>query len=147
MDIASLLTNLLVTGAGLATSNAVSEFAKGTGKAAFEAVKERLTSQHGVKSMTLLDRASSNLSFRQAIESELNDEEIESDVELLRLAEALSSAIVRLPAETQSNYAIDTGEISSTGSLIAEHIEGLKANRIVANDIILRNIKAPPPGK
>ena len=60
MDIATMLYSLLSAGAGLMASAAASEFAKGAGKAALDALKDRLTGAHQVKSLPLLEDARPN---------------------------------------------------------------------------------------
>lgn len=145
MALAQLLFSILVTGAGLVASGAVSEFAKGAGKTAFEALKSRLTEQHDVKSLPLLVEAQTNPAFGMAVKAELERPQIAADEELLRLAETLREAIAALPAETQARYAVNIDEIRSGGALLFEAVEGITAKTATSQgDMTFKSIKAPP---
>lgn len=145
MPLAQLLFSVLVTGAELVASGTVSEFAKGAGKAAFEALMNRLATQHEMKSLPLLAEAARNPAFEPAIKAELEKPEIAGDAELLRLAETLREAIAALPAETQARYAVDIEEIRSGGALLFEAVEGVKAKTATSrSDMTFRNVEAPP---
>lgn len=145
MGLVEVLYSVIVSGAGLAASGAVSEFAKGAGKAAFESLKERLVERHQVKSLPLLEDARQNPAFEAAVKAELAMPEIAEDAELLELAEQLREAIKALPAETQVRYAVDIETIRSGGNLLFDAIEGVKAKTASSKgDITFRNIKAPP---
>lgn len=145
MPLAQLLFSVLVTGAELVASGAVSEFAKGAGKAAFEALKSRLATQHEMKSLPLLVEAANNPAFEPAIKAELEKPGIAEDAELLRLAETLREAIAALPAETQARYAVNIDEIRSGGVLLFEAVEGVKAKTATSeSDMTFKNVKAPP---
>jgi flagellar motility protein MotE (MotC chaperone) len=140
-----LLFSLLVTGAGLAASGAVSEFSKGAGKATFEAIKARLTKQYDVKSLSLLEDAKHNSSFEAAIKDELSELEIAQDAKLLKLAETLREEIAALPSETQARYAVNIETIRSGGNLLFEAVEGVNAKTATSErDMTFRNVKAPP---
>lgn len=140
-----LLFSLLATGATLAASSAVGEFAKGAGKSAFEAIKARLAEEHDVKSLPLLGEAADSPAFEDAIKAELAKPEIAEDAELLSLAEQLREAIEALPAETQARYAVNIETIRSGGNLLFEAVEGVKATSAISkNDMTFRNVKAPP---
>lgn len=148
MALAQLLFSVLVSGTELVASGAVAEFAKGGGKAAFEALKNRLTAQHDMKSLPLLADAKANPAFEAAVKAELAKPEIANDEELLRLAETLRELIAGLHAETQARYAVNIDEIRSGGALLFQAVEGIKAKSATSkNDMIFSNVKAPPPGK
>ena len=145
MPLTQLLLSLLVSGAGLVASGAASEFAKGAGKTAFEALKNRLTAGHGVKSLPLLEDAAQNPAFATAIKAELDKPAIATDPEILQLAETLREAIAALPADTQARYAVNIDEIRSGGALLFEAVEGVKAKTATsATDMTFKNVKAPP---
>lgn len=143
-----LLFSLLVTGAKLAASSAVVEFAKGAGKSAFEAVKARLNENHNVKSLPLLEDATENPAYEAAVKADLAKPEIAQDAELLELAEQLREAIEALPADTQTRYAVNIETIRSGGDLLFEAVEGIKAKTATSEgDMTFKDIKAPPQGK
>ncbi len=145
MPLAELLYSVLGTGAGLVASGAVGEFAKGAGKTAFEALKSRLTTQHEMTSLPLLEDAAKNPAFEPAIKAELAKPEIAEDAELLALAETLREAIAALPAETQARYAVNIDEIRSGGALLFDAVEGVKAKTATSeSDMTFKNVKAPP---
>ena len=145
MPLAELLFSVLTAGAQLLASGAVSEFAKGAGKAAFEALKDRLTGQHAMRSVSLLEDAATNPAFAAAIKTELESPAVANDGELLRLAEALRAAIAALPQETQARYAVDIEQVQSGGSLLFEAIEGVKAKTATSvGDMTFKNVSAPP---
>ncbi len=140
-----LLFGLLVAGAKLAASSAVGEFAKGAGKSAFELLKSRLSDEHGVKSLALLEDAAENSSYEQAIKADLSKPEIAKDVDLLKLAERLRDAIEALPADVQSFYAVDIESIRSGGNILFDAIEGVKIDTVDGDgDVTFQNIQAPP---
>ena len=145
MSVAPLLSDLLTTGAALAASGAVSEFAKGAGKAAFEALKTRLGDRHGVTALPPFDRAAETPAVAAALEAALAKPEIVGDGEGLRLAETLRAAIEALPAETQARYAVDVEYIRSGAALLFEAVESIKAKSVTADgDLTFRNVSAPP---
>lgn len=145
MPLAELFFSVLASGATLVASGAVSEFAKGAGKTAFDALKNRLQSDHGVKSLPLLEEAAKNPAFEGAIKAELDKPEIAGDVEVLRLAETLREAIAALPADTQARYAVNIDDIRSGGALLFEAVEGVKAKTATsASDMTFKNVTAPP---
>lgn len=140
-----LLFSLLVSGATIAASGAVGEFAKGAGKTAFEAIKARLAADHDVKSLPLLEGAAENPAFAAAVKADLARPEITEDADLLQLAETLRAAIAALPEETQNRYAVDIETIRSGGNLLFEAVEGVKARSATSKgDMTFRNVKAPP---
>jgi hypothetical protein len=145
MSLTQILYTVLVSGAGLVASGAVSEFAKGAGKTAFDALKNRLQADHGMKSLTLLDDAAQNPAFESAIKAELDKPQIAGDPEVLKLAETLRELIAALPAETQARYAVDIEEISSGGVLLFEAVQGVKAKSATSEgDMTFKNVTAPP---
>lgn len=145
MALVEVLFSVLATGAGLAASGAVSEFAKGAGKATFEAIKARLAERHEVKSLPLLHEAKQNPSFEAALKAELAKPAIAQDAELLELAERLREAIAALPPEAQERYAVNIETILAGGDLLFEAVEGVKAKSASSEgDMTFRNVKAPP---
>lgn len=145
MALVDVLFSVLASGAGLVTSGATSEFAKGAGKATFEARKARLTDHHAVKSLGLLNDAQKNPAFETAVKSELADSKIFQDAELLELVEQLRAEIEALPAQEQHAYAVDIETIRAGGRLLVDPVEGIRAKTAIAKgDIELRNVKAPP---
>ena len=145
MPVAQLLFSLLATGAALVASSAVSEFAKGAGKAAFEALKKRLASKHDVKSLPLLEEAAKNPAFAEAVKVELEKPEVTNDAEVLRLAGILREAISVLPPKAQARYAVDIEEIRSGATLLFDAVEGVKAKSAIAEgDMTVKTVTAPP---
>ena len=145
MPIAQFLFGLLVTGAELATSSAVSAFAQGAGKAAFEALKKRLAERHDVKSLSQLDQATSDTNLQAAIKMELAKTDIAGDAEVLRLARTVWQAIAALPQEVQMRHAVEIEEIRAGAALVFDDVEGVKARRVVSKgDMTFSNVKAPP---
>lgn len=144
MDIAALLYGLLMTGAGLVASGAVSEFAKGAGKTAFEGLKARLLAR-GAASVALIDQANDNAAYEAAIKSDLARPDITDDTEIRQLAENLRAAIRSLPADAKARYAVDIGVIETSGALIFENVEGVTSDRATSQgDMTFKNVKAPP---
>ncbi|MBM3603919.1 MAG: hypothetical protein FJX25_03980 [Alphaproteobacteria bacterium] len=140
-----LLFILLVTGAKLAASSAVGEFANGGGKEAFEALKDRLAGAHDVKSLPLLEEADQNPAFEEAVKAELAKPEIAQDAELLELAERLREAIEALPAETKTRCAVNIETIRAGGNLYIETFEGVKAKIATSEgDITFRDLRDAP---
>lgn len=145
MALAEVLFSLLASGAALAASGVVGEFAKGAGKTTFEALKARLTERHAVKSLPLLEDARQNPAFEGAIKASLATPGISEDAELLKLAEQLREAIEALPAEIQARYAVNIETIRSGGNLLFEAVEGVKAKSATSEgDMTFRDVKAPP---
>jgi hypothetical protein len=145
MGLVEVLFSVLASGAVLAASGAVSEFAKGAGKATFEALTARLAERHKIKSLPLLEDARQNPAFEAAVKAELANPEIVEDAELLELAERLREAIEALPTEVQARYAVDIETLRAGGDLLFEAVEGVKAKTaITKGDMTFRNVKAPP---
>ena len=140
-----MLFGLLLSGAKIAASSAVGEFAKGAGETAFEALKARLTSKHDVKSLPLLDQCEDNPAFADAVKSDLSKPAIAQDAELLEIAETLRAALAALPDATLARYAVDIDEIKSGGALLFDAVEGVKAKTATSEgDMTFKNVKAPP---
>jgi hypothetical protein len=143
MDTPAILWNVLTAGAALAASGAVGEFAKSGGKAAFEALKDRLTGK-GADSVALLAKAADNPAYAEAIRADLAKPGITGDPDILAAAETLRAALAELPSETLAAYAIDVGTLRAGGNILIETAEGLRANVVDATgDVTLRNISAP----
>ena len=145
MDIATVLYSLLVTGAGLVASKAAGEFAKGAGKAAFDALKARLINSHGAASLALIDQAKGNATYEAAIKSDLDRLDVAKDPEVRRLADELRAAIEALPKATKAPYAVDVRVIESGRSLLFDNVEGVVSDRVTSKeDMTFSNVKAPP---
>lgn len=145
MPLVEVLFSVLASGAALAASGAVSEFAKGAGRITFEALKTRLIDRHQVKTLPLLENVAEHPAYQTAVKAELAKPEIAEDVEVLKLAETLREAIEALPAETQACYAVNIETIRSGGNLLFEAVEGVKAKSASSKgDMTFRNVKAPP---
>lgn len=145
MPFSDYLLKLLLSGSALLASGAATEFAKGAGKSAFEAVKARLAGEHKLKSMALLEDARDNPASATAIENDLKQPAVAEDVELRALAETLRAAIDKLPAETKLAYAVDIAKISSDAALRFKNVEGVKAESAKSKgDMTFEGIKAPP---
>lgn len=130
MEFASALYGLLTVGAGLAASGAASEFGKGAGKAAFEALKGRLSRVFGVE---------------EPNEAALAKPEIAADDEVRRLAALLLAAIEAAPEHERAPYAVDIREIRSKGALRFLDVEGVKADVATSEgDMTFENVKTPP---
>ncbi len=130
MEFATSLYGLLSVGAGLAVSGVASEFGKGAGKAALEALKSRLSRVFGVDEPT---------------EAALAKPEIEADGEVQRLAALLLAAIEAAPEHERAPYAVDIREIRSKGALRFTDVEGVKADIATSEtDMTFENVKAPP---
>lgn len=144
MDLATLLYSLLMTGAGLVASGTVSEFAKGAGKTAFDALKAHLLAR-GAASVTLIDQAEGNAAYEAVVKSDLARPNIVDDAEVRRLAEQLRAAIDALPADAKARYAVDIGVIETSGALLFENVEGVTSDRATSEgDMTFKNVKAPP---
>lgn len=140
-----LLYSVLVAGAGLAASGAVGEFAKQGGKAAFEALKARLSERHGAASVALAEQAAENPAYESAIKADLAKPEIAEDAELRRLADQLRETIRALPpAETSALPAVMIETIESGGSLTIEDNEGVAARSATSQgDMTIRGNRSP----
>ena len=145
MPIADLLYSLLVTGAGLVASGATSEFAKGVGKTAYEALKSHLLGTHGAASVALITQAKGNAAYEAAIKSDLARSDIAEDTEVRRLADELRRAIDALPETIKARYAVDIGVIELGRSLLFDNVEGVRADKATSKeDMTFKNVRAPP---
>jgi hypothetical protein len=146
MALGALLYGLIATAAGLLASNAATEFGKGAGKAAFEALKAWLASRHAVAGLDAIDEAGAKPEVAERLRSELDAPAIAGDPEVARLAEALRAALAAIPPAETAVYAVDIRQgIEAARDITLEDIEGLRAESLKAGqDLTLRNIKAPP---
>ena len=139
MVLGTLLYTLLTTGASLLATSAAGEFAKGAGKAAFEALKARLVDGHGAKSVALVADAGANPAYAEIIKADLGKPEIAGDAEVRTLARQLEAAIEALPAAEAAPYAV------AIRDLLFEDVEGVKADLATSQgDMTFRKVKAPP---
>ena len=120
------IIDLLLQGGKLLAGKAVEEFGKGAGKAAFDALKARLSGDHGVKTVDLIDRLEQTPGLRSTIEAEIEQSGAGKDPELLALAETLRAAIEELPEATQVAYAIEGGTFKAGKDIIARQVEGMR---------------------
>lgn len=142
MAISAFLYPILVEGAALVANSAVGEFAKGAGKAAFVALKNRLTEKHNVQSVSLLEQAKDKPEYAAVIQADLDTPALASDPELQVLGNKVLDAIAALPATAQP--AIDVGAIRALGNQSFKNIEGIKADVIEARgDQTFEGIKSP----
>jgi hypothetical protein len=141
----TLLYTLLTTGASLLATSAAGEFAKGAGKAAFDALKARLIDGHGAKSVALVGDAAANPAYAEIIKAELSKPEIARDAGLRELARQLEAAIEALPAAETAPYAVAIREVRAGRDLLFEGVEGVRADIATSQgDMTFRNVKAPP---
>ena len=145
MALSAFLYPILVEGASLLAKSAAGEFAKGAGKAAFEALKKRLTEDHGVSSVALLEQAEAKPEYAALIQSDLDAPSLAADGQLQVLGNQVLDAIAALPAAAQP--AIDVGTIRALGNQVFEDVEGLRADVIEAGgDQTFKGIKSPGKG-
>lgn len=138
------LLSLLLAGAKLIASSAAGEFSKGAGKTAFEAIRARLFEKHQAKSIVLLDDATTNPAYTDAIRSDLTSASIDDDAELKQLAETLRQAIASLPKSVREQYAIEDSIFQSKSSMTLEKVEGISKSKFTADGPIdIRNVSSP----
>lgn len=138
------LLSLLLAGAKLVASSAVGEFSKGAGKTAFETIKMRLAEKHAAKSIVLLDDATNNPAYTDAIRSDLESASIDDDAELKQLAETLMQAIASLPKSVREQYAIADSIFESKSSIFIEDVEGISRSKMVSEGPMkVRGVSSP----
>lgn len=142
MALSAFLYPILVEGAALVANSAVGEFAKGAGKTAFEALKNRLSEKHNVQSVSLLELAKDKPEYAAVIQADLDAPALEGDPELQMLGNQVLDAIASLPANAQP--AIDVGAIRALGNQSFKNIDGIKADVIeAAGDQTFEGIRSP----
>lgn len=140
-----VLYSLLTAAAQVGTEGAAGAFGKGGGKAAFDAIKDRLARKHAVQSLPLLEAAPTNPAYETAVKADLAKPGISQDADLMALAETLRQAIEALPVETQARYAIDITTIRAGRDVLVENAEGVRVGTVDAGqDATFRNVTAPP---
>ncbi len=143
--LATTLYNLLTTGASLLATGAAGEFAKGAGKAAFEALQARLVGEHQATSVARVADAAGDPACADAIRADLARPGIAEDAELRRLARTLEAAIAALPAAETAPYAVEIREIKAGKNLLFEDVEGVRADTATAEgDMTFKGVNAPP---
>ena len=148
MDVVGYLFPLLVAGAKLAADGLLTKIGEGAGEAIFEKLKARLTGEHKVTSLPMLEEARTDPTFEAPIRAHLANPSIATDAEVLALAQQLQAILEKAPTETLQRYAIDIREIRAGGNQVFDGVEGVKADVATAvRDQTFRNIKAPPPGR
>ena len=144
MSLAATLYTLLATGAGLGATEAAKTVGRSAVADAYEALKSRLTSAFGAKSVDLIDRVANNPALAPAIEADLAKPEIAADPETLRLAEALRAALAAIPDEPRYAMEIRNG-IRAARDINLKNIAGVRVDHIDAGqDFNAENIAAPP---
>ncbi|PUB19171.1 hypothetical protein [Yoonia sediminilitoris] len=132
MSLSAFLYPILVTGAGIMAKTSATEFAKGAGKRAFEALMKRLKDDHGVASVALIDQAAEKEEYAAAIQADLDSPQISKDPEIKILADQLLAAIEAMPKEERQQFALDAEAIRAEGNQVFKDIEGVRAKEIVA---------------
>lgn len=124
MDYATLLLNLLAGAAALVASDAAEAFRQGAGKAAFDALTDRLEEGHDVETLSLLPQAIAGTGARQAILSELVDPGIALDTDLAAQAEILRAELESLPEADLARVGLTPAALRAGRDVIAGNIEG-----------------------
>ena len=124
-------------------SSAAGAFAKSAGSAAFDALKKRLTENHKINSISLLDEAADEPSYQAAIKRGLDRADLAADSELKQLAETILSAIDAIPEDARPIAAIDANMIRAKGNQLFRNVQGIRAGTIEADgDQIFEDITA-----
>jgi hypothetical protein len=146
MPLADTLYALLATGAGLAATEAAKTLGKTAVGDAYTALKARLSSALGAKSVELIDGVPDNPALEPAIKADLARPEIAADPQVLELAEALRAAIAAIPPAEESRYAMDIRNgIRAARDITLRNVQGVRAGHIDAGqDFTAENIAAPP---
>lgn len=145
-DFATTLFALLTTGAGLAASGAVTEFAKGAGKTALDALKSRLTGADA-KSVALIEAGEPDPAYADLIQRELARPAVAEDLEVRALARQLEAAIEALPDAAKAPYAVRIREIRAGKSLLFENVQGVQADTATSQeDMTFRGVTSPGKG-
>lgn len=100
MSVSAFLFPILAADAELMATELAGEFAKSTGKAAFEKLKDVLRKDHGVDSIDLIDQVAEKPAYGDAIKSDLDQIDLTNASELHELANTLLNAIEALPCDT-----------------------------------------------
>ena len=132
MSVSAFLFPILAAGAELMATGLAGEFAKSTGKAAFEKLKDVLRRDHGVDSIDLIDQVAEKPAYGDVIKSDLDQIDLTHAAELHELADTLLTAIEALPRDTRPNVAIDVDEIRAAGDQVFRNVEGIHANKIIS---------------
>ena len=133
MSVSDFLFRALAAGAELMATGLAGEFAKFSGKAAFEQLKDMLRKDHGVDSIDLIDQVAEKPAYGDAIKSVLDRIDPTNAAELRELTNTLLSAIEALPRDTRPAVAIDVDEIRALGDQVFRNVEGIRANKIVSD--------------
>ena len=133
MSVSAFLFPILAADAELMATGLAGEFAKSTGKAAFEKLKNVLRKDHGVDSIDLIDQVAEKPAYGDAIKSDLDQIDLTNASELHELANTLLNAIEALPCDTRPAVAIDVDEIRAAGDQVFRNVEGIRANKIISD--------------
>ena len=133
MSVSAFLFPILAAGAELMATGLAGEFAKSTGKAAFEKLKDLLRKDHGVDSIDLIDQVVEKPAYGDAIKSDLDQIDLTNAAEIRELANTLLNAIEALQRDTRPNAAIDVDEIRAAGDQVFRNVEGIRANKIISD--------------
>ena len=133
MSVSAFLFPILATGAELMATGLAGEFAKSTGKAAFEKLKDVLGKDHGVDSIDLIDQVAEKPAYGDAIKSDLDQIDLTHAPEIQELANTLLTAIEALSRDTRPSMAIDVDEIRAAGDQVFRNVEGIRANKIFSD--------------
>ena len=132
MSVSAFLFPILAAGAELMATGLAGEFAKSTGKAAFEKLKDVLRKDHGVNSIDLIDQVAEKSAYGDAIKSDLDQIDLTNAAEIRELANTLLNAIEGMPRDTRPAVAIDVDEIRAAGDQVFRNVEGVRATKIFA---------------
>lgn len=135
MEISTYLYPILSTAGSILATSATSEFAKSGGKAAFEAIKDRLVKKHRIEALAKIEDGSISADQINELKKDLDNSDIANDGEIYNLAERLLEAISRMDDASLSaaTVAIDVEEIRAKGSQTFRNVAGIKADKIISN--------------
>lgn len=144
MDPISVIVGALVAGAAASGEDVAGQAVKD----AYQGLRTILVDTYNFASASLLEQNPANPTFKVAAEQEIESKPaIVDDENVLRMVQALQSALVALPPEQLTAWGVDIENVEAGRDFLAEHITasagGFRGRNLKAErDVRISNVTA-----
>ena len=139
----AIIVDILIAGVALAAKGAAGEIGKSVGKGVFGELTTRLKDKHNVQSIQLVEDGQVDAETQEKLKNEIDISDVLDDPKTLELLEEIRLALAEAE-KSDPAYAIEGGEFSAAGDILARKAEGLRNVKMKSGgNIDLSGAKSP----
>lgn len=139
----TIIVDILIAGAALVAKGAVGEIGKGVGKGVFGELTKRLKEKNNVQSVELVENGQADVETQEKLTNDIKNSDVLEDPKTLELLEEVRLALAEVE-KSDPAYAIEGGEFSAAGDILARKAEGLRNVKMKSGgNIDLSGAKSP----